>query len=192
MRYPPNQRQTTRTRIISAASRIFAERGYRGTGVDAVMKAAGMTAGGFYAHFPSKEALFGESLVAAFHAFRKRLAGEIVERGGSASASDFVRRYFDVDGKAEDGEGSPINALAPDVARSGQVVREKFEDEFRRTAENVAGRMRKGAPPPGETALAILALCSGAILISRAVESPETADRILEACERFAERAGGG
>ena len=192
MRYASNQRELTRVRIISAASRIFAERGYRGAGVDAVMKAAGMTSGGFYAHFPSKEALFRESLVAAFQTFRKRLTGEIGGRGGSASASDFVRRYFDADRRAEAGEGSPINALAPDVARSGQVVREEFEEELLRTAETVAARMRKGATPPGETALAVLALCSGAILLSRAVESPETANRIFEACERFAERAGGG
>ena len=192
MRYAPNQREMTHARIISASSRIFAQRGYHGTGVHAVMKAAGMTAGGFYAHFPSKEALFRESLVAAFHAFRKRLAGEIGGRGRPASASDFVRQYFEVDRKAEAGEGFPINALAPDVARSGQVVREKFEEELRRTAETVAARMRKGATPPGETALAILALCSGAILLSRAVESPETADRIFDACGRFAERAGGG
>lgn len=191
MRYPSDQKDKSRRSIISAASRMFRESGYLATGVAAVMKAAGMTAGGFYGHFPSKEALFRESLAPAFHEFRKRLTGEIEGRRRSASASEFVRRYFDVERTADAGEGCPINALAADVARSGEGVRERFEGELRKTAEAVAARMRKHSVPDDEAALALLVLCSGAVLLRRAVESPEMGDRIVEACVRFAERAAG-
>lgn len=189
MRYPPNQRVSTRSRIVATASRMFRARGYHDTGVGALMKAAGMTAGGFYAHFPSKDALFRESLGAAFHDFRKRLSGEIGGRG-SVSASELVRGYFDVEKTAEAGEGCPIASLAPDVARSGEEVRESFEEELRKTAEALAARLQKRGVPGDEAALAILALCSGAILLRRAVKSPGIGERILEACLRFAERAG--
>jgi TetR/AcrR family transcriptional regulator, transcriptional repressor for nem operon len=170
---------------------MFCESGYRATGVAAIMKAAGMTAGGFYSHFPSKEALFRESLAPAFDEFRKRLTGELEGLRRSASASELVRRYFDVERTAETGESSPINALAADVARSGEGVRERFEEELRKTAKAAAARMRKHGVPADEAALALLALCSGAILLRRAVESPDMGNRIFEACVSFAERAGG-
>lgn len=169
---------------------MFRATGYRATGVAAIMKAAGMTAGGFYSHFPSKEALFRESLAPAFHEFRRRLTDEIEGRRRSASSSELVRRYFDMERTAEAGEGSPINALAADVARSGEGIRERFEDELQKTAEAVAARTRKHGVPADEAALALLALCSGAILLRRAVKSPGIGERILEACLRFGERAG--
>lgn len=189
MRYSPNQRGRTHARIVSTASRIFAARGYDGSGVDALMKAAGMTAGGFYAHFPSKEALFRESLAAAFHDFRRRLSGAIA--GRSLSAIELLRGFFELERTADAGEGCPIPALAPDVARSGEEVRETFEEEVRKTAEAVASRIQKRGIPADETALALLALFSGAILLRRAAKSPEMGDRAREACLRFAERAVG-
>ncbi|HEX9149791.1 MAG TPA: helix-turn-helix domain-containing protein [Thermoanaerobaculia bacterium] len=191
MRYPPDQRDKSRRRILSVASRMFRESGYRATGVAAIMKAAGMTAGGFYAHFPSKEALFRESLAPAFDEFRKRLTGALEGRVRSVSSSELVRRYLDVEKTAEAGESCPINALAADIARSGEGVRERFEDELRKTAEAVAARTRKPGVPADDAALALLALCSGAILLRRAMESPEMENRMVEACVSFAERAGG-
>lgn len=191
MRYPPNQREKTHARIVSTASRMLVERGYRGAGVADVMKGAGMTAGGFYAHFASKQALFRESLAAAFRDFRKRLAGEIEGQRRSVSVNEFVRRYFEMEKKAGPGERCPISALAPEVARAGAPVRETFEEELRKTVETVAARIRERGAPPDDAALAILALCSGAILLGRAVGSPEKAERIFEACVRLAGRTGG-
>ena len=189
MRYASNQREKTHARIVSTASRMFRERGYPGTGVDAVMKAAGMTAGGFYAHFPSKEALFRESLAEAFHDFRNRLSGPAGER--RRSASELLRGVFDREVGAEAGEGCPIPALAPDVARSSEAVRASFEEELGKTAKAVADRTGIRGIPSDEAALALLALSSGAILLRRAVKSPEIRDRIFEACLRFSERAAG-
>jgi TetR/AcrR family transcriptional regulator, transcriptional repressor for nem operon len=187
MRYPSNQREKTHERIVSIASRMFRDRGYHGTGVNAVMKASGMTAGGFYAHFPSKEELFRESLAAAFHDSRKRLLDKI--GGRRRPASELVRMCFEVERAAEAGEGCPIPALGPDVARSGEAVRGTFEEELRKTAEAVTARMRKPGIPADEAALALLAVCSGAILLRRAVKSPELGDLVFEACVHFAAQA---
>ncbi|HNH84664.1 MAG TPA: helix-turn-helix domain-containing protein, partial [Acidobacteriota bacterium] len=68
MRYPANRKEESRQKILQAAARLFREHGYNGVGVDAVMAEAGLTPGGFYAHFPSKEALFAEALASSFKA----------------------------------------------------------------------------------------------------------------------------
>jgi TetR/AcrR family transcriptional repressor of nem operon len=62
MRYEAGHKERTRGRVVVAAARLFKERGFRGVGVDGVMGAEGLTAGGFYAHFPSKEALLEATL----------------------------------------------------------------------------------------------------------------------------------
>jgi len=186
MRYPSGQKKNTHERIVLAASRIFREQGYRGTGVDAAMKAAGMTVGGFYAHFPSKEALFAESLLAAFRGFRKRLFAGTRARRGSASG-ELIRRYFEAERRDEPGGGCPIPALAADVARSSGAVRETFEQEVQKMAAALAARLPGQKDDPGDAALAILALGAGGVLLSRAVKTPALADRIREACLRFSE-----
>jgi TetR/AcrR family transcriptional repressor of nem operon len=186
MRYPPDQKKNTHERIVLAASQAFREQGYRGTGVDAAVKAAGMTAGGFYAHFPSKEALFAESLLAAFRGFRKRLLARTQARRGSASG-ELIRRYFEAQSRDEPGSGCPIPALAADVARSSGAVRETFEQEVQKMAAALAGRLQGQKDDIGDTALALLALGTGGVLLSRAVKTPAFADRIREACLRFSE-----
>ena len=65
MRYPREHKAETHSKIVKAAARLFRERGYDGVGVDAIMNEVGLTAGGFYAHFGSKEALFAEAIGAA-------------------------------------------------------------------------------------------------------------------------------
>jgi TetR/AcrR family transcriptional repressor of nem operon len=183
MRYLPNQKKTTHERVVSEASRMFRERGYRGTGVGAVMKAAGMTAGGFYAHFSSKESLFLESLSMAFRDFRKRLRAGARRR--SASPDELIRDYFDA--QIEDpGAGCPIPALAADAARSSSAVRKTFERELQETAAALAARLVDARDESGGTALALLALGAGGVLLSRAVENREVANSILEACRRRA------
>jgi len=185
MRYSPGQRKNTHERIVLAASRIFREQGYRGTGVDAAMKAAGMTAGGFYAHFPSKEALFAESLLAAFRGFRKRLFASRARRG--STSGELICRYFEAQSRDEPDGGCPIPALAADVARSSGAVRETFEQEVQKMAAALAARLPGQKDDPGDAALAILALGAGGVLLSRAVKTPALADRIREACLRFSE-----
>ena len=66
MRYPANHKHTTRRRIVEAASQAFRERGVTETGVDEVMRRAGLTHGGFYAHFRDKTELIAEACRSAF------------------------------------------------------------------------------------------------------------------------------
>ena len=65
MRYPAGHKEQTRAKILQAAGKVFRREGYHAAGVDKVMEEAGLTAGGFYAHFASKEALLAETLAPA-------------------------------------------------------------------------------------------------------------------------------
>jgi AcrR family transcriptional regulator len=84
MRYPPDQRQKTRERILSAAADLLRGRGIAATGVDQIMAAAGLTAGGFYSHFRSKDALVADAIDAAAEKVRLRWYA----RQGLGRASD--------------------------------------------------------------------------------------------------------
>ena len=76
MRYAPDHKEKTRARILEAAGKVFRRQGYHSAGVDKVMEEAGLTAGGFYAHFDSKQALLAEAVtIAASEATRKIEAG---------------------------------------------------------------------------------------------------------------------
>ncbi len=67
MRYAPDHKAKTRGKILAAAGRVFRRLGYHAAGVDRVMEEAGLTSGGFYAHFESKEALLAEAIAHSAH-----------------------------------------------------------------------------------------------------------------------------
>src|ERR1700734_1212376 len=113
----PSQRRTeTRQRILAAASDLFREHGVDGVGVDAVMKEAGLTHGGFYLHFPSKEALAAEGSQSLLEkaAARWDELSRSPDRGGALVA--IVRGYLDPDHVASS-HCCPLTTLGPDVAR---------------------------------------------------------------------------
>ena len=76
MRYPKGQREKTRAKILDAAMRLFKRNGFAATGVDAVMAAVDMTAGAFYGHFASKDALFAEAIDVALVRVGRRVDDE--------------------------------------------------------------------------------------------------------------------
>src|SRR5713226_965696 len=100
MRYPPEHREHTRARIVSAASRLFRRRGFAGVSVEKVMRAAGLTVGGFYLHFGSKQRLVTESLRAMLSARRRRWLAGLESQSGEAFRRDFVRRYVEKDARS--------------------------------------------------------------------------------------------
>jgi TetR/AcrR family transcriptional regulator, transcriptional repressor for nem operon len=105
MRYQPGRKQETRGRLIARAARLFKERGYRGVGVDGVMEAEGLTAGGFYAHFRSKEALLEITLREAMAETRRRFFAGLAEKRGWDWLREALRRYLSRSHRGDIGEG---------------------------------------------------------------------------------------
>ncbi|MBK7014246.1 MAG: TetR/AcrR family transcriptional regulator [Sulfuritalea sp.] len=126
-------KERTRARILAAAGRVFRRQGYAATAVDAVMAEAGLTRGGFYAHFPSKEALFAEVL-AHDHGLIRMLAAR---RARSSAGWRRQTRRILGDWLAPDHlgpvrEGCSFAALTADAARGGPEVRRAWGLAFER------------------------------------------------------------
>lgn len=203
MRYAPDHKPATRARIVAAAGKVLLEQGLAGAGVHQVMARAGLTHGGFYAHFQSRDALIAEALEALLEERRGQLVAGLDELRGEARLAQVVGRYLNRHHRDNAEEGCPLPALGGELARADAELRARFERGLAALADEIAAPQDEdedaeasegaGAGPGAsleERALATLALCAGGVMLSRAVGDGELSDRILRACRRFA-LAGG-
>ena len=166
---------------------MFRRKGYAGAGVDAVMGEAGLTHGGFYAHFDGKEALFAETVTRALGRTVEILEKEAGDREGVAWLRVAVRRYLSRPHLEAVEEGCPMPALVSELGRAGDAPREAFEARMLTLLADVAKKVPPGPGlEPDDRALATVALCVGGISMARAVKDPALADRILAACRKLA------
>ncbi len=186
MRYPADHKERTHARIVETASRLFKQGGYGGVGVDSVMKAAGLTPGGFYAHFPSKEVLLAETLPLALGRMRHWLLRGLEGERGLSWLRQVVRRYLSRTHRDAVAEGCPMPALTPEVARASALARETFEAQLRDLVAEFEARMPRTLGPPRDRALATIALFVGGVTLARAVEDRKLSSRILRACRLLA------
>lgn len=186
MRYAAGHKQRTHARIVETASRLFKEGGYVGVGVDVVMKAVGLTPGGFYAHFSSKEALLAETLTLALKRMKEWLLTGIEDREGLPWLREIVRRYLSRIHRDAVAGGCPMPALMADVSRSGDVARQTFETHLRQLVAEFEEKMPRTLGSAYDRALATIALFVGGVLLARAVKGPKFSGRILRACRLLA------
>ncbi len=185
MRYPADHKQRTRRRILNAASGLFRTEGFSATGVSAVMKSAGLTVGGFYAHFKSKESLLAASLVHALEEVNLIWFAGLEQREGDAFLRTIVRRYTSRLHRDNVTNGCPLPALLPEIARADDTVRQGFTDYLDRFTKRVATQSGRSQ----DEVLAWSAMMIGGLLLARAVNDPELSDRILLACRRLVNEA---
>jgi len=180
MRYDKGHKEATRRRIVEVASRSFLRNGVAEVGVAALMEAAGLTRGGFYAHFVSKEALLQEAVANAFGRLRTEFQRVTAadERGIDAILSFYLRpRYRD---KPE--RGCVAASLAAEIARHPAATKAVFTQEFERVIELIGEQLvaiddelqRRSA------AIAIFAMMAGTLQLARAVSDATLSDQILE------------
>src|SRR5208337_1749453 len=112
--------------IISTASAMLRERGVQGVSVADVMQSAGLTHGGFYRHFASKEALVVEATSAAFEGILDGLEKSSARKGNKTALEDYVSGYLSQKHVETPSRGCPIPAFGADVAREGVEVRAVF------------------------------------------------------------------
>lgn len=175
------QKQRSHEAILASAATLLRERGIRASSVLDVMKGAGLTVGGFYGHFDSKEQLFTETIRATGRALWDRLLARAAESGSTrAPALLVLERYLSREHRDHPQTGCPLPSIAPEVAREGEPYQGALEDEL-------AGFMQAFAAlvGPGEKArrkaLGVFALMYGALSLSRAVKGSRLSDEFLEA-----------
>lgn len=182
MRYPREQKTETRGRILDAAARLFRENGYDGVGVDAIMSEVGLTAGGFYSHFPSKEALFCEAMATALAPGKTLRATASSQTAGTDPLVALIKGYLSRAHRDSVGEGCPLPTLTTDVARKSDATRESYEQQFRRYVDEMESLLPEDSPHARELALAVVAQCVGGLMLSRAVKDQKLSDHILKSC----------
>jgi TetR/AcrR family transcriptional regulator, transcriptional repressor for nem operon len=145
MRYEPEHKTRTRDRIVRNAARKLRAQGLSGPGVASVMKASGLTVGGFYKHFGSKDELFAEAIEQAFGDAEKVYAS-LQNLPREERWKELVRQYLSSEHCDQPGTGCPIAALAPEIGRAKLTVRKRIAGLIQRRAQRWAEMM------PGKTA----------------------------------------
>lgn len=181
-RHVPDARRTrgaeTKARIIDAAARLFRERGIDSVGVDAVMQEAGLTHGGFYTHFASKEDLVAEATAAALTRSAEKWQ-EIAREGDAAALRRIVARYLDPAHVVAPERGCALTALGPEIAR-----RPAAREGVTRGLRAMLDALRRCLPGRRqEDALAALCTMVGAVVLARVSDDPALARQILSAAE---------
>jgi TetR/AcrR family transcriptional repressor of nem operon len=188
LRYTADHKQKTRARILRAAGRLFRKRGIAATGVDTVMAAAGLTAGGFYAHFRSKDALVLEAIEAAGEDSYTSWYGRIEHLRGRAWAEAMFELYLSEEHRDALGNGCVLPSLGADVARGKPAGRARFERRVRGLFDYVTERTQAELGVTRAEVVAAIALAVGGLLLARAVQTEELSAEILRAARESAER----
>lgn len=174
-------------KIVSTAAKLFRKNGYSGSGVQKVMKAVGMTQGGFYAHFSSKDDLLSQAISQAFGKTRKNFLMGLEKKQGAEWIQNIVRRYMSRNHRDDMAEGCPATSLATEIARSGKKIRMTFEKEVCKTLEALEEKMPEtGGLNRQERALVVVILGIGAMSLSRAVNDPQLSDQIIQVARKAA------
>jgi AcrR family transcriptional regulator len=181
-RYPADQREQTKKKILTVASAIALTEGFA-SGIDRIMKAAGLTRGGFYAHFRSKAELESEVIASSFDDTRETLCAAAPEERTGASFAKLVSTYLSERHRDSGAESCPLPSLSADVARADDKTRSTYEARLLLFVAALEARM-----PPGEAsvdrALFTAAALAGGIALARAVRDPALSRRILHACKK--------
>lgn len=187
MRYPANHKITTRRRIIVAASAAFRERGVAGTGVDEVMRRAGLTHGGFYAHFSDKAELVAEACGEAFDAAVENLDRIAAQPTAAKRARLLIDSYLSARHRDNRGSGCLVVAVAADIGRLDGVGRAGYGRGFALHLDRlcVALRLARNGEVNRDLVTHLMSSLVGALLFARAAETPERSDTLLSSARRM-------
>ncbi|MCY1743238.1 TetR/AcrR family transcriptional regulator [Ensifer sp. SL37] len=171
MRVSRKQVEENKKTILEAAGQLFRERGFESVTVTDVMKAAGLTHGGFYGYFKSKEDLIAQTLAG--------LQGETEPL--TVDLASVARRYLSPEHRDDFGHGCPLAALASEVSRQPGSARSEMTDVLKRQF----ARFGKVAPGPDEhekrrAAIGSSAAMIGALILARMTDDPDLSTEILD------------
>jgi len=181
-----------RAALVQAAAHLFRERGIDGVGVAEISKKAGLTHGGLYAQFPSKEALAAAAFAAALQEGWEITADR---SGRPATLTDFLNHYLSFEHRDNLATSCPMSASASEIGRQDKMLSERFKEGF----EQVVALMERGlgaSPVKAENrqrALAMMAAMIGGVAASRAVAKadPKLSNEILRAVRQVERELGG-
>ncbi|SCW50366.1 transcriptional regulator, TetR family [Rhizobium mongolense subsp. loessense] len=179
MRVSRAQAEENRETVINVASRLFREHGFDGIGLKDLMKGAGLTQGGFYKQFSSKDDLAAQASRRAMESATRRWSTAARSPSPLEAVIGF---YLSAGHRGEMAEGCPVVALGSDAARQSEEVRRPFEDGIRahfEVLDELMGDARSSNP--SAKSMAILSLMVGAVTLSRIMGDENLSQGILDA-----------
>lgn len=178
MRYSTDHKERSRERILQEASILLRRRGVDGVGLAEIMRQAGLTHGGFYAHFPSRDALVAEALSAALDHTVGRLRELAAAAPPDKRLAKVVRSYLSRAHRDDPGDGCAFAALGGDIARLPPETRERLSRHYERLTALIAEGL-EGLGRPTERAPVILATMIGSLTMARLMPDAEAGQRLL-------------
>jgi TetR/AcrR family transcriptional repressor of nem operon len=183
------EKTKTHKRIVKIASRRFREKGLAGVGIADLMKEAGLTVGGFYKHFDSRDALVAEAVSSAFGAW-KRQVDAAASGGPPVSYAKLIDDYLNEAHRDDPGAGCAFSALAEEIARSDKRTRALASEQIRNDIQLLADLLPRKAKDENKAAArskAILTFSAlvGAMALARAVSDEALSREILKAVKEL-------
>ncbi len=180
MRYTTDHKQQTREQILSAAARQFRERGFDQASVGSIMKEAGLTHGGFYAHFESKDELIANVIRGGFDQVSERFESQFNHLHGEDWLRTWVDRYLSDGHYHAMDRGCPMPALAGEIGRADAQSRHAFTELFEQRLRRVMKEVDAPQDQARRRVLAAVSQMSGALMLARTFDN-QLADDVRSA-----------
>ncbi|WP_296183232.1 TetR/AcrR family transcriptional regulator [Pseudomonas sp. UBA1879] len=175
MRYAEDHKAQTHQRILHEAASRFRRDGIGATGLQPLMKALGLTHGGFYAHFKSKDDLVEKALRCAVDQLNESRAAKLA---GDNSAAAFIDMYLAPEHRTQPEQGCPLTTMSSELGQRGQPS--EITDEL---INRMLSTLQAGMPSDQENtdkSVMIMAGLVGAMVLARSAKDPQLAERILQ------------
>lgn len=180
------QKEQTHRQILDSAARLIRRRGISRTSVAEVMRGAGRTVGGFYAHFRSKDALVGETLRVTMRNLRSQLFADLDRLEPSERLVTVLRWYLSRSHRDNPAGGCALPAVVSEIAQGSDAAHEALASELAAFAEELEDLYPRGRNARSrQRGLATLALLFGGLTLARAVRGTPLSDQILQACRDY-------
>jgi AcrR family transcriptional regulator len=190
-RTAPSRKEATHNRIVGAAARAIRRSGYDGTGVANIMKEVGLTHGGFYAHFASREAMLAEAADQAGAESVATLTRVAAAAPPQEALRSLIEAYLSKEHVADAETGCPVAALGSEMPRQAPKVRRAATRRIKELVDVVARHSPdQGEPGAYGNALVTVATMVGALVLARAVDDPKLSEALRDASVRHFDPTG--
>jgi TetR/AcrR family transcriptional repressor of nem operon len=185
-RYSADHKEKTREAVLKAAAERMRAGGLEAVGVASIMAAAGLTHGGFYAHFPSRDALLVAAITRLFEEAAETVARYEAKYGAKTGLERYADFYLSTRHRDDFTIGCPIPALGAETRRAAPEVAKAFDDGLDRLAERLGRLMPKvgRAAEQKRAALALLGEMAGVLTVSRAIADQRHSSEYLSGARK--------
>lgn len=182
MRYSADHKESTRAKVLTEAAKAIRKEGPHKISVASIMKRAGLTHGGFYAHFPSRDAMLVAAFQQMFDAGRDRWVRETLDRPPGQGLAAFIDWYLSKAHRDSRESGCAIAFLASDLPRLSPACQAAYAEGARRMIRNISSHLVELRRPDAEAlALSAASELVGALSLARVEIEPRRSDAILAA-----------